>query len=206
MSEPNVEKIVTLAKASGIENHPEVKEWLEAALQFPHEKFVVEGAAQIVGYYSTQPNNYAVDPFAFRPEYLVASTNPEDGFLQGTSDGNSVYIERELRKRCEIVVGKPGTGKSTYIAQQITQAFEKGIVVWLFDFKDEHGPLAVSLGIPSLKLSEMKLNPHELLGTADAVECFAHANLFQNASTGFYRDALFKTVEIYDGHILRIYP
>ena len=201
MSELNFYKIVALAKASGIENHPEVEEWLEAALQFPHEKFVVEGAAQIVGHYATQPNNYAINPFAFRPEYLVASTSPEDGFLQGNCDNNPIYIERELRKRCEVVVGKPGTGKSTYIAQQIKQAIDKGLMVWLFDFKDEHGPLADSLGIASLKLEEMKLNPHELLNVADAVECFAHANLFQNASTGFYRDALFKTVEIYDDEI-----
>lgn len=198
MPEIKASEIIQQAKQAGIENHPEVKQWLEAIATFPNQSWLVEAAAQIVGHYSQK---YITNPFALRPEYLLATTSPEDGFFQGTCDGYKIYLPREQRKRSEMVVGKPGTGKSTYIGQQITQAIEKNITVWLFDFKDEHGPLCERLNIPTAHFTELKINPHELLNEADAVECFSHANLFQNASTGYYRDALHKTLEIYKGKI-----
>lgn len=198
MSDVKVNEIIQQAKSVGIENHPEVKQWLEAIATFPNQSWLVEAAAQIVGHYS---QNYITNPFALRPEYLLATTSPEDGFFQGMCDGHQIYLSMEQRKRSEMVVGKPGTGKSTYIGQQITQAIEKGINIWLFDFKDEHGPLCEKLGIPTFHFTDLKINPHELLNEPDAVECFAHANLLQNASTGYYRDAVHKTLEVYKDKI-----
>jgi hypothetical protein len=198
MPEVRADQILQQAKDAGIADHPEVRPWLEAIATFPNESWLVEAAAQIVGHYSQK---YITNPFAFRPEYLLATTNPQDGFLQGHCEGHEIYLPREQRKRSEMVVGKPGTGKSTYIAQQIQQAVEKNITTWLFDFKDEHGPLCEKLNILTLHLTDLKLNPHELLNEADAVECFSHANLFQNASIGYYRDALHKTLEIYKDSI-----
>ncbi len=201
MSDVKANEIIQQAKSAGIENHPEVKQWLEAIATFPNQSWLVEAAAQIVGHYS---QTYITNPFALRPEYILATASPEDGFFQGMCDGHRIYLPREQRKRSEMVVGKPGTGKSTYIGQQITQAIEKNIKVWLLDFKDEHGPLCDKLNIPTLHFTELRINPHELLNEADAVECFSHANLFQSASPGYYRDAVYKTLEIYKGKIASV--